>query len=373
MTVTSSARVAVYLDIDSLIPQVEYRRSSALDPRDFFTAANTGQYLKEIEDYARGFGEVVLWEAVGLWLPESRQPAARLLSKRGALLRHMPPFLEYDASGKNAADILLAARIIDSVQVAQLDVIVLGANDKDFEPLAQELKRLGKVVVAISPPTTGRFQKELLEWAFDDWKELTVPKAWQAAVEGGESAQKYLDGRDPALAKLSSAAIEQARPSETVLAASQQIDLLVVATHFFSNWGAPQPHSAVVALFARFWSAPIPSQLDEQYRVALTDRFLYTMAGAGALERDGDDLWAIGAEAAREFWVDVASRKLYGAEQHICSAKPQLLGLEKAADEAERIQRAAAHVRRLFRALPTGMQNRAKTEALVDQLRPTGS
>lgn len=347
-----TARVGIYLDLDTMVPH--WGLSRGFSTNSFFSADTARVYIGQIEQYAARFGEVIVREAVGDWTSRSRGATATLLYRDypGTVLRHMPPFLpsengQNESAGKNAADILIAARVIRAVYADRLNVVVLGATDKDFEPLAQELKRLGVTVVAVGPALRrqSKFQKALLTNTFDGWHPLELPAAWVAAEGGDATATAYLEQLDQVAAQLASREAEP-RPREPD---DGKADLLPVAVALFDLFAVPRERDMLVEPLGRVWPVAPSNGIDAiEYHRLLITRFVDKMSSEGSLVEDGDTL-SISQESPAEEWVWQAVNKLRGAEALVFGQTLDVPeGLDPEIWPKERQRRSQAHVNEIF-------------------------
>jgi len=161
--VDADNRVAVYIDFDNIVisryNQLHGRgafqsdRVRTVDAADPHADAAVVERLREatvdigaILDYASSFGQIVVSCAYADWSQPVNAGYRRQLVDRAVDLTQMFPL----SATKNGADIRLAIDVVEDLfRLTDVTHVVLAAGDSDYVALAQRVKRLGRLFVAV--------------------------------------------------------------------------------------------------------------------------------------------------------------------------------------------------------------------------------
>ena len=163
MAVDADNRVAVYIDFDNIVisryQQLHGRgafqsdRVRNLDAADPASDQKVVGRIREatvdigaILDYASSYGQIVISRAYADWSQPVNAGYRKQLVDRAIDLTQMFPL----SATKNGADIRLAIDVVeDMFRLSDVTHVVLAAGDSDYVALAQRVKRLGRLFVAV--------------------------------------------------------------------------------------------------------------------------------------------------------------------------------------------------------------------------------
>ena len=168
-------RVAVYIDFDNIVISQydavhgrgafikEKARNATGKTADRLTAAtvNVGAVL----DFASSFGAVAISRAYADWSAPVNNRYQKQLVDRAIDLTQMFP----TSGSKNGADIRLSIDVVEDLfRLPDISHVVIVAGDSDYIPLAQTVRRLGRVVVGIgvAGSTSAAFKNACDEFSF---------------------------------------------------------------------------------------------------------------------------------------------------------------------------------------------------------------
>ena len=152
------ARVGVYIDFDNIVI------SRADQARDEGFADATVD-LDAILDFASSYGRVTISRAYADWSQKKNADYRDQLVHRAVDLTQMFPV----SRTKNGADIRLAIDVVEDLfRLQDITHVVIVAGDSDYIPLAQNVRRLGRTVVAIgvAGSTSAAFKNAVDEFSF---------------------------------------------------------------------------------------------------------------------------------------------------------------------------------------------------------------
>ena len=159
----TDGRVAVYVDFDNIVisrynqphgrgafqaDQVRQTDTTASnqDPLVVDRIRQATVDIGAILDYASSFGQIVSSCAYADWSQPVNAAYRRQLIDRAVDLTQMFPL----SATKNGADIRLAVDVVEDLfRLGNVTHVVLVAGDSDYVALAQRVKRLGRVIVAV--------------------------------------------------------------------------------------------------------------------------------------------------------------------------------------------------------------------------------
>lgn len=175
MAETPESRVAVYIDFDNIVisqyDQVHGRgtfikekaRNGAGKTAEKLDAANVD--LGAILDYASSFGAVAISRAYADWsAPANARYRSQLVDRAVDLVQMFPT-----SGTKNGADIRLSIDVMEELfRLPNITHVLIVAGDSDYIPLAQNVRRLGRTVVAVgvTGSTSQAFKNAVDEFSF---------------------------------------------------------------------------------------------------------------------------------------------------------------------------------------------------------------
>lgn len=175
MAETPESRVAVYIDFDNIVisqyDQVHGRgafikekaRNGAGKTAEKLDAANVD--LGAILDYASSFGAVAISRAYADWsAPANARYRSQLVERAVDLVQMFPT-----AGTKNGADIRLSIDVMEELfRLPDITHVLIVAGDSDYIPLAQNVRKLGRTVVAVgvTGSTSQAFKNAVDEFSF---------------------------------------------------------------------------------------------------------------------------------------------------------------------------------------------------------------
>ena len=175
MAETPESRVAVYIDFDNIVISQydrvhgrglfikEKARNATGKSAERLDAATVD--LGAILDYASSFGAVAISRAYADWsAPANARYRSQLVDRAVDLVQLFPT-----SGTKNGADIRLAIDVIDELnRLPDITHVLIVAGDSDYIPLAQNVRRLGRTVVAVgvTGSTSAAFKNSVDEFSF---------------------------------------------------------------------------------------------------------------------------------------------------------------------------------------------------------------
>jgi len=122
----------------------------------FVDAENLGQFLKRdngaqrLVQEAKEYGSPIVRKAFGDWSQAGVNAHQALLVENGFQLVHTP----HPVSGKAAADIAMVVDVMSTLHsMPMLSCFVLATGDSDFSHVFCHLKKAGRTVVGVGPPS----------------------------------------------------------------------------------------------------------------------------------------------------------------------------------------------------------------------------
>ncbi len=175
MAETSESRVAVYIDFDNIVisqyDRVHGRGSFIKEKARNATGKSAERLdaatvdLGAILDYASSFGAIAISRAYADWsAPANARYRSQLVDRAVDLVQLFPT-----SGTKNGADIRLAIDVIDELnRLPDITHVLIVAGDSDYIPLAQNVRRLGRTVVAVgvTGSTSAAFKNSVDEFSF---------------------------------------------------------------------------------------------------------------------------------------------------------------------------------------------------------------
>lgn len=175
MAETSESRVAVYIDFDNIVisqyDRVHGRGSFIKEKARNATGKSAERLdaatvdLGAILDYASSFGAIAISRAYADWsAPANARYRSQLVDRAVDLVQLFPT-----SGTKNGADIRLAIDVIDELnRLPDITHVLIVAGDSDYIPLAQNVRRLGRTVVAVgvTGSTSAAFKNAVDEFSF---------------------------------------------------------------------------------------------------------------------------------------------------------------------------------------------------------------
>ena len=171
----TDTRVAVYIDFDNIvISQYDnvHGRGAFMKEKARGGTGKTAQRLESAEvnigavlDYASSFGAVAISRAYADWSAPANSRYRKQLVERAVDLVQLFP----TAGTKNGADIRLSVDVVEELfRLPDITHVVIVAGDSDYIPLAQNVRRLGRTVVAIgvAGSTSAAFKNAVDEFSF---------------------------------------------------------------------------------------------------------------------------------------------------------------------------------------------------------------
>lgn len=175
MAEPTDPRVAVYIDFDNIVISQydniwgrgafmkEKARNASGKAVERLAAATVN--IGAILDYASSFGTIAISRAYADWSAPVNSRYQKQLVDRAVDLVQL-----FNTSGtKNGADIRLSIDVVDEMlRLPDISHVVIVAGDSDYIPLAQSVRRLGRVVVAIgvAGSTSGAFKNAVDEFSY---------------------------------------------------------------------------------------------------------------------------------------------------------------------------------------------------------------
>jgi hypothetical protein len=168
-------RVAVYIDFDNIvISQYDavHGRGTFIKEKARNAAGKTAERLAQatvnigaVLDFASGFGAVAISRAYADWSAPVNNRYQKQLVDRAIDLTQMFP----TSGTKNGADIRLSIDVVEDLfRLEDITHVVIVAGDSDYIPLAQTVRRLGRVVIGIGVQgsTSAAFKNATDEFSF---------------------------------------------------------------------------------------------------------------------------------------------------------------------------------------------------------------
>jgi uncharacterized protein (TIGR00288 family) len=175
MAEPTDTRVAVYIDFDNIVIS-QYDRVHGRGTFMKEKARNaTGKAVERLEsaevnigavlDYASSFGSVAISRAYADWsAPANSRYRKQLVDRAVDLVQLFPT-----SGTKNGADIRLSVDVVEELfRLPDITHVVIVAGDSDYIPLAQNVRRLGRTVIAIgvTGSTSAAFKNAVDEFSF---------------------------------------------------------------------------------------------------------------------------------------------------------------------------------------------------------------
>lgn len=171
----SEPRVAVYIDFDNIvISQYDaiHGRGSFFKDKARNASGRTAERLAQatvnigaVLDFASSFGAVAISRAYADWSAPVNNRYQKQLVDRAIDLTQMFP----TSGTKNGADIRLSIDVVEDLfRLPDITHVVIVAGDSDYIPLAQTVRRLGRIVVGIgvTGSTSLAFKNACDEFSF---------------------------------------------------------------------------------------------------------------------------------------------------------------------------------------------------------------
>lgn len=142
------SRVAIYIDFDNVVIS---RASQVKDTSQSATIA-----IDVLLDFATRYGRLTIARAYADWsVRKNAEYRDQLVARAVELVQLFPA-----SKTKNGADIRLAVDAIEDLYLhPDLTHVVIAAGDSDFVPLAQRMRRLGRIVLGVG--VAGSISKSL--------------------------------------------------------------------------------------------------------------------------------------------------------------------------------------------------------------------
>ena len=175
MAELTDTRVAVYIDFDNIVIS-QYDRVHGRGTFMKEKARNgTGKAVERLDsaevnigavlDYASSFGPVAISRAYADWsAPANSRYRKQLVDRAVDLVQLFPT-----SGTKNGADIRLSVDVVEELfRLPDITHVVIVAGDSDYIPLAQNVRRLGRTVIAIgvTGSTSTAFKNAVDEFSF---------------------------------------------------------------------------------------------------------------------------------------------------------------------------------------------------------------
>jgi hypothetical protein len=175
MAEPADTRVAVYIDFDNIVISQYDRvhgRGAFMKEKARNGAGKTAERLESAEvnlgavlDYASSFGTVAISRAYADWsAPANSRYKKQLVDRAVDLVQLFPT-----AGTKNGADIRLSVDVVEELfRLPDITHVVVVAGDSDYIPLAQNVRRLGRTVIAIGVvgSTSQAFRNAVDEFSY---------------------------------------------------------------------------------------------------------------------------------------------------------------------------------------------------------------
>ncbi len=171
----SESRVAIYIDFDNVVIS---RASQVKD-----TGASATVAIDVLLDFATRYGRLTISRAYADWSVRKNADYRDQLVARAVDLVQLFPA----SKTKNGADIRLAVDAVEDLYLHEdLTHVVIAAGDSDFVPLAQRVRRLGRVVLGVG--VAGSISKSLASACdvYVDYDELLDDRHALELVAAGE-------------------------------------------------------------------------------------------------------------------------------------------------------------------------------------------
>ena len=203
------ARVAVYIDFDNIvISQYDHvhGRGSFIKEK----AKNaTGKAAEKLDaarvdlgailDFASSFGTLALSRAYADWsAPANSRYRSQLVERAVDLVQMFPT-----SGSKNGADIRLSIDVMEDLfRLPDITHVLIVAGDSDYIPLAQNVRRLGRTVVAVgvTGATSQAFKNAVDEFSY--YADLPGVESARPVIEPVESEPAPKDPQAEATALL---------------------------------------------------------------------------------------------------------------------------------------------------------------------------
>ena len=169
------ARVAVYIDFDNIvISQYDHvhGRGTFIKEKAKNATGKTAEKLDAatvdlgaILDFASSFGTLALSRAYADWsAPANSRYRTQLVERAVDLVQMFPT-----SGSKNGADIRLSIDVMEDLfRLPDITHVLIVAGDSDYIPLAQNVRRLGRTVVAVgvTGSTSQAFKNAVDEFSY---------------------------------------------------------------------------------------------------------------------------------------------------------------------------------------------------------------
>lgn len=191
-------RVAVYIDFDNIvISQYDavHGRGTFMKERARNASGKSVERLGQatvnigaVLDYASSFGAVAISRAYADWsAPVNARYQKQLVDRAVDLVQLFPT-----SGTKNGADIRLSIDVVEELfRLPDVTHVVIVAGDSDYIPLAQSVRRLGRVVIGIgvTGSTSEAFKNACDEFSFyRDLPDVGEPQVTAAAEPETQAA-----------------------------------------------------------------------------------------------------------------------------------------------------------------------------------------
>jgi hypothetical protein len=175
MAETPEARVAVYIDFDNIVISQYDRvhgRGTFIKEKAKNATGKTAERLDAatvdlgaILDFASSFGTLALSRAYADWsAPANSRYRTQLVERAVDLVQMFPT-----SGSKNGADIRLSIDVMEDLfRLPDITHVLIVAGDSDYIPLAQNVRRLGRTVVAVgvAGSTSQAFKNSVDEFSY---------------------------------------------------------------------------------------------------------------------------------------------------------------------------------------------------------------
>jgi uncharacterized protein (TIGR00288 family) len=168
-------RVAVYIDFDNIvISQYDniHGRGTFIKEKARNGTGKTAERLDAAEvnigavlDFASSFGTLAISRAYADWSGPANSRYRKQLVERAIDLVQLFP----TSGTKNGADIRLSVDVVEDLfRLPDITHVVIVAGDSDYIPLAQNVRRLGRTVIAIgvAGSTSAAFKNAVDEFSY---------------------------------------------------------------------------------------------------------------------------------------------------------------------------------------------------------------
>ena len=182
-----SSRVAIYIDFDNVV----ISRASQVKE----TGGSATVAIDVLLDFATRYGRLTIARAYADWsVKKNADYKDQLVSRAVELVQLFPA-----SKTKNGADIRLAVDAIEDLYLHDdLTHVVIAAGDSDFVPLAQRVRRLGRVVLGVG--VAGSISKTLASACdvYVDYDELLEDRHALELVAEAETSEPDVKETMPA-------------------------------------------------------------------------------------------------------------------------------------------------------------------------------